>query len=353
MEHPLLTYRSRTTRILRHAAFWIALVAYHTLVFGTYSGAFAQELKWELLALPMKMAAVYVTLYQLLPRYFERRRFAALAVSVTVVVLAAAFLQRVTEFAVVREFSNPYQRADVLLHPIKILRAVIGIYPVVALAALVKLTQSWFRRDLESEQLRREKLQAELRFLRTQIQPHFLFNTLNNLYALTLKRSTAAADVVLKLSDMLEYMLYEGDAELVLLEKELQTLETYLELERLRYGDRLQLAYDVEGDISGCSVPPMLLLPLAENAFKHGISRQIESGSIAITVTVQDDGVEVLIDNSVPDADSETAPPPESGIGLHNVRRRLDLQYGTSYEMECGERGGRFHVTLRLECRRP
>lgn len=307
---------------------------------------------WELLALPMKMAAVYMTLYVLLPRFFEQRRFAALAVWVTVVVLAAAFLQRVTEFAAVREFSNPYERSDALLHPIKVLRAVIGIYPVVALASLVKLTQSWYRRDLESERLRRERLHAELRFLRTQIQPHFLFNTLNNLYALTLKRSPAAADVVLKLSDMLEYMLYEGDADLVPLESELHIVETYLELERLRYAERLHLTYSVKGDVSGCSVPPMLLLPLVENAFKHGIRQHVENSSISISVIAGNEAIEVSISNTIPPSENEgehATGRTEPGIGLKNVRRRLDLTYGSAHTFECGENDHQFHVFLRLE----
>jgi len=352
--------------VLWHAAFWLAILAYHTLVFGTYSGAFGQELMWQMVALPPKMAAVYSTLYILLPRTFSRRRLLAFAAWATLIVLAAALAQRLIELAAVREFSNPYERADVLLHPIKVLRAVIGIYPVVALTAFIKVSKSWLRQDLESERLRREKLTAELRFLRAQIRPHFLFNTLNNLYALTLKRSETAADVVLKLSDMLEYMLYEGDVESVSLERELETVETYLELEKLRYGDRLDLTFEIIGDVTACSVPPLLILPLVENAFKHGISRQIDEGSIAIRVAAVDRVAEIEIVNSVPVLDESGAGEPgadkpgagepdthETGIGLTNVRRRLDLTFEEAYELIAGRDGDMYRVHLRLDCMPP
>ena len=373
MRSDLLTYRSTSTRILWHGVFWMALVAYNTLIFGAYSGGFGRELVWEAVALPAKMGATYATLYLLLPRFFMRRRFVRFAVWVTSAVLAAALFQRLFELAAVREFSNPYERADVLLHPIKVFRAALGIYPVVALAAFIKLAKVWLRRERQSETLEREKLQAELNYLKAQIRPHFLLNTLNNLYALTLRKSDRAQDVILKLSDMLGYLLYEGSAAEVPLENEIAAIQTYLELEKLRCGERLDATLEVEGDTGGRQIPPMLLLPFVENAFKHGISRLPDGGWICIKIKVCEADFRFMVQNSVENQAAPDAPPsvlhsaPSSkassprgttlrdgraGIGLSNMRRRLELLYGDRYRLEITPGVSTFTVELILPLER-
>ena len=345
MQTGTLAYSSARERVIWHVVFWAAVVAYHALILGAYSGSYSRELTWELVALPPKMAITYLTLYVLLPRFFLRRRFVRFAAWVTAGVLVAALFQRLIEWGVVREFSNPYERADVFLHPLKVLRAVIGIYPVVALAAFLKVGKLWVRRDAEAEVLRSQSLEAELRFLRTQMQPHFLFNTLNNLYALTLRGSDRAADAVLKLSAMMEYLLRDTGQNRIPLAKEIEAIETYLELERLRYGERLDLRFRVAGEAAGAEIHSMLLLPFVENAFKHGVGKRAGGGSVDIDLEVTD-RLRFRVANSIPSQEAPTGSEP--GIGLENVRRRLELLYGDRYHLELARRDGTFRVDLTI-----
>lgn len=342
-------YNSRT-RGLWHIAFWVILVLYHTVIYSMYSGAFYTELMWEGMALPVKMGATYFTLYLLLPRYFMNRKFIRFSGYVLVALLLAAFLQRVIEYTVINLFINPYEQAEALLNPIKVLRAVIGIYPVVALAAFIKIGKHWYERDLESRELEKEKLEAELKFLKAQIHPHFLFNTLNNLYALTLKRSESASEVVLKLSDLLNYMLYESNGRTVPLSKELDLIDTYLSLEKIRYGNRLDISFEVTGDPEGRQIPPMLLLPFVENSFKHGASRELEQVEVQINIGITENQFTLKVVNDKGD----TPPEPDEkgyreGIGLKNVRRRLELLYGEGHNLDIQDTEERFHVVLTLQ----
>jgi len=342
-------YYHSGTRILWHAAFWIFLLLYHSVIYSINTGEFMTELMWEGIALPVKMGATYFTLYFLLPRFFMNKAFIKFILYAVVVLLLAAFLQRVTEYTIINWFINPYESAEVFFFPSKILKAVIGIYPVVALAAFIKIGKHWYERDRESQQLEKDKLEAELKFLRAQIHPHFLFNTLNNLYALTLKKSDHASEVVLKLSDLLNYMLYECNEWTVPLDKELQLVETYISLEQIRYGDRLNLDYRVEGNTGDKEIPPLLLLPFIENSFKHGASRDPDEVSIDIDISVQDSRfrLEVTNDKRTFD-DNNVRTGYEEGIGLTNVKRRMELLYNGHYSLQISDKPGIFQVQLTL-----
>ena len=346
----LETYYNSRTRVLWHIAFWVVLVLYHTLIYSVYSGNFSTELMWEGMALPVKMGATYFTLYLLLPDYFMNRQFIRFSVYIMLTLLFAAFLQRLIEYTVINLYINPYEQIETLLNPIKVLRAVIGIYPVVALAAFIKVGKHWYRRDLESQKLERDKLEAELKFLKAQIHPHFLFNTLNNLYALTLKQSENASEVVLKLSDLLSYMLYEANDRTVPLAKELNLLEVYISLEKIRYGERLKISYNVTGDPEGKEIPPMLLLPFVENSFKHGASQELEQAEVRIDIEVEKNQLTLEVEND----NSGVPEEPDGGgyregIGLTNVKRRLGLLYGESHDLRIEDSGERFRVALTLQ----
>ena len=199
-------------------------------------------------------------------------------------------------------------------------------------STMLKIASDWTRNSRERQKLKAENLHSELKFLRTQINPHFLFNTLNSLYALTLKKSDRAPETVLKLSAMMRYMLYESNAKAVPLQKEVEYLHNYLDLERLRYGESADIIFELEGNIDEQQIAPMILVTFVENAFKHGLGRVLNGGFVHIVMLVEEEEMRFHIENAKPrEVEAETGP---GGIGLANVRRRLDLLYPEGHELQ-------------------
>jgi len=200
-----------------------------------------------------------------------------------------------------------------------------------------------------NQQWQKEKekhyLETELKFLKSQIQPHFFFNTLNNIYSLTLKRSEQAPEVVLKLSDLMSYMLYESNAAWVPLTKEINYLHNYLDVEQLRFGRRLSVAFTMEGPIEEANIPPMILILFIENSFKHGVKNNISKIHISISLVVANGYLYFRVENP---ASEEEMIMESNGIGLRNARRRLDLLFGTDYTLDIHEQDRTFIVALKI-----
>jgi len=173
-------------------------------------------------------------------------------------------------------------------------------------------------------QLVKEKLSAELQFLKSQLNPHFLFNTLNNIYALARKKSNLTSDVVLKLSELLSFALYESSGETVALEKEIKFLDDYIALHKIRYDSRLKIKFIKEVDRSAQPIAPCLLLPLVENAFKHGAGENHFDSFIRISLRVKEGRLDFTVENNTEEAGK---PAEQKNIGLNNVRRQLELIY--------------------------
>lgn len=205
-----------------------------------------------------------------------------------------------------------------------------------------------------SHRLERQKLEAEMTALRAQLNPHFLFNSLNNIYSLALDKSDLAPDYVLKLSELMRYILHDCQAAEVPLRKELEFVQNYLDLERIRMEDTVTLDLEVEGGVDGVTVAPLMLLPFVENAFKHGIKTQPEGAFVKITVKV--DAMEVLdieATNSKEDVANEAAlgfngEVMPGGVGLENVRRRLALLYPHRHTLTLRDEGSRYEVNLQI-----
>jgi len=187
-----------------------------------------------------------------------------------------------------------------------------------------------------------EKLNIELKQLRNQLNPHFLFNTLNNIYALTRKKSDLAPDAVLKLSDLLDFMLYKAEADTISIENEIQFLEDYISLEKIRYSDRLTLNFKKDIHQQTAEIAPLILLPLVENAFKHGASESGSEVSINIEITQREMKFYFTIENTFDPIDY---PNPSGNIGLKNVMRRLELLY-KEHSIEIDTKLNLFQVTL-------
>jgi LytS/YehU family sensor histidine kinase len=213
------------------------------------------------------------------------------------------------------------------------------------LTVALKFSIDWYEQKKLLQEARVEKLQAEVNYLRSQVNPHFLFNALNNLYALTIKKSDNAPNIVLKLSELMEYMLYESDEAFVPLEKEIRYLGNYLELEKIRQGNEADIRLTVEGSADHCRIPPFLILPLVENAFKHGISQAVQNAYLHIDIRI-DKTLEVAIENNKLNFQPKDR---AGGIGLFNLRKRLELLYPGRHELRINDQPDKYQVLLKLE----
>ncbi|OJJ16559.1 sensor histidine kinase [marine bacterium AO1-C] len=349
----LKQYQSKSHRIGLHALFWVSYVLFFTILWGSYDDEYWPELKIQMMFLPGRMMIVYLGLYFLVPRYLLQRKYllyvlwlipTSVFIGIQFRLLSFYFyfpiydpdfvkvVSQTTETMVTYEIpeyvSNPW-----LFH--KIIKYAISLNTVILLTTGLKLLKIWYRDKQTTKQLEKEKLEAELKFLKGQIHPHFLFNTLNNLYALTLKKDEHAPEIVLKLSDLMNYMLYDTNTPYIDIEKEINYIKNYIALEKIRYGNRVDISFNIAGQIAGNKIAPMLILPFVENSFKHGVSGEIENAWITIDLLIQGNAMTLKVENSksieyVKRTQREYA----SGIGLANVKRRLDLLYKDQYELK-------------------
>ena len=215
------------------------------------------------------------------------------------------------------------------------------------MALLIKFMIDWFRAQKQKTDLEVKSRASELALLRSQINPHFLFNTLNNLYSLVYKKSDEAPSVVMKLSEIMRYMLYEANAERVMLQKEIDYLRSFIELNELRLKEGKVTEFTIIGDHSAKMIPPMLLIPFVENAFKHG-SKKFRNPAILIRLILTEKGLEFDVINYT--EPSQTAnKDTRGGIGLENVRRRLDMIYPGNYELLVESDPETYHVNLKIQ----
>lgn len=288
-------------------------------------------------------AAVYTLLLVLVPRLLKKRRYWQFALALALLLaLASALLAgalygwfSLVEPALLEVFFHPGNLA---------VKAVIGSTLTATFPALgVYLIIEWIRVERHNRQLREEKLQAELNVLKNQLNPHFLFNALNSIYFLIKKDPDAAAEALAGFSNLLRYQLYLADAERIPLRQELDYLEQYIQLARLRQPAGLNLTLALPRQLNGEQIPPLLLFPLVENAFKH-VARK--DGEICIEASVEGEELRFYIRNNTglqrrPEADN-------GGIGLQNVRRRLKLAYPQKHNLDVRDEGRWFEVHLKL-----
>lgn len=214
---------------------------------------------------------------------------------------------------------------------------------VVGVASSFRLLKRQYQSKIKEAELQNEKTQAELKYLKGQINPHFLFNTLNNIYSLARKGSDQTSDAVLKLSKLMRFMLYEASNDTILLTDELKLIQDYIALEKLRYGDRLRITYEEALDISHQTIAPLMLIHFIENAFKHGASESRFDSFIHINITLTKGLLRVVVANSKADA----AGKPGNKIGLENIRRQLELVY-PNHELTFQDDQDKFIVSLIL-----
>jgi LytS/YehU family sensor histidine kinase len=211
---------------------------------------------------------------------------------------------------------------------------------------------AFMRLMVKQEQVRleekEERLKSELSFLRSQISPHFIFNVLNSLVYLIRSKSSQAETVTIKLSELMRYMLYESSDAQVPLQKEVEYLQNYVELQKIRFEEDVDIRLQIEGTAQGQLIEPLLMIPFVENAFKHGVGA-VQQPIIDISLIIKEKALVFTVKNKVHNGSSNEDKDPASGIGLRNVQRRLELLYPEKHELVFGENGAWFNVSLTLK----
>lgn len=337
-----LWYRLQNHDVFRHIMFWIFVAMLVTLLEAKQSN-FLFVLSNELINVFFYGLLVYFNLNYLVKNYLYKNKFFIYA---TLMILAAVIITPIKAVVFYMKFTHyPLTRNELIQN----LNWYFLLHVFVAgVSTVIKIIADWARQMRERQELENQTMQSELRFLKSQINPHFLFNTLNNLYALTLKKSDDAPEIVIKLSEMMRYMLYDCNEKQVLLSKEIEYLQNYLDLERLRQHKTTDIKFDVIGDIGQQTIAPLLFIPFLENSFKHGITNSLEASFIHIRLTARGNQVEFDIENSRPVQLPSTGMKRSGGIGLVNVKRRLQLLYPEAYQLDIQENPDTYHVTLKI-----
>ena len=245
-----------------------------------------------------------------------------------------------------REYISSQQELsflDYILFPDILRKSVFAALLMLFMSGFIKIAQEWFKSEQQREVLKVENLNAELKFLKSQINPHFLFNCLNTIYSLAHKHSAQTEHAIVKLSTIMRYMIYDSNEDKVQLQQELQYLEDYIDIQRLRMPDDIVVDYAVQGNPAGLKIAPMLLVPFVENAFKHGIS-YAEPSFIAIALAIEKNEMRLVVENSR----FRQRVAEKGGIGLQNVRKRLELLYADHHELEITESETQFIVDLKI-----
>lgn len=362
----------RSYRFRRHLVFWITWCLYFAFTFlvPTYwvpawnlkspmpqieqygvLNSCLRILMNSVLMTVVHMALVYGILYFFITRYFSKNknRYMTTAMLVLFVIIIACinYLNFLLTFSISTRmgFFDKMPGMDFIV-PIWI-RQILFNYPaVVGFAVAIKLLKRWWLKQKETDLLIREKMNAELQLLKAQVHPHFLFNTLNNIYSFILNGSSKAPEIIKKLSSLLNYILNECNHSLVPLEKELSLIQDYMELERIRYGDKLNLSLHIHGSAAGKKISPLLLIPFVENSFKHGTSRMLAHPWVKLDINIESHSLDFKISNNKPERNNETIN--KKGIGLNNVKKRLQLLYPGSYSLNITEDEMSYEVSMKI-----
>ncbi|RYF84869.1 MAG: histidine kinase [Chitinophagaceae bacterium] len=340
-------------RILMHLSFWVVYFVQSALLIffvnltrlqePTLDGLFLAAANCLVILLP-KLLFTYFILYVSLAKIAGGSHQRQAIISSILVLLCTLFLYRALVVFVVNPFIYHWNDGHTVFYPLGLLVALMDVGFVAGAAVAIKQVRLQSVGREREKNLVREKLEAELKFLRNQTNPHFLFNTLNNIYALARKKSDQTPEVVMKLSKLLRFMLYESAKPFIKIEDEIKILEDYIELERIRYNERLTVNFYREIDNLGEEISPLLLLPFVENAFKHGPGESHFDAYIHIDMVLENGVLHFSVENTK--EKSEEADINEN-IGLRNVRRQLELLY-PGYRLQINNKESVFSVSLSL-----
>lgn len=333
----------QNSKPFQNVLFWVILALIFTII-NPSELDFFPELWMEIINVSFYALIVYLNKYYIFPYYLKNNSFSfhlliLLVISLILTPIKGVFLYHSTGDVFARTFFTHNGNQLMILLSTFVVGAGSSIYFVVS---------DWLNSQKLKQELKNETLQSELKYLKSQINPHFLFNTLNSLYALTLKKSDLAPEIVLRLSEMMRYMLYECNEKQVYLEKEVNYLVNYLELEKLRHGSKMKVSLNIEGEPGAKMIAPLMFIPFIENSFKHGISQHTQDSYVNINMKIESDNISLIIENSKAPTMPGSNLKKSGGIGLVNVKRRLELLYQGQYDLDVLDYPNSYIIKLKL-----
>jgi two-component system, LytTR family, sensor histidine kinase AlgZ len=334
-----------------HLSFWCVYLSFNFYQVSVFQRRI-DDFQWSLGILMiggqfiLTVLIAYINYFFLLPRFLERKKW------------LPYLLEFIGPFALVIIARVVFQRwiVDGYTHHERyfytstfVIQTIVITLFITIFISLLKFVSEWFQLESMKREIQNEKLTAELNFLKAQINPHFLFNTLNNLYYLAYSKSENTTEVIAKLSQVMRYMIYDSNYERVLLQKEIEYMRNYIDLERIRLNDQIPINFTVEGSTDDVMVAPLILMTFLENAFKHGVTTTAKAW-VNISIRVAGNELNYVVENSkIEKAMIDNGG--KSGIGLANVKRRLDLVYPGQYSIQVDDDEARYYIELKIKVR--
>lgn len=362
-KYPLLF--SDQYKYTRHLLWWLSWWIFSGVLYsfgcGPASVPYGQKLSCamaeSLLFLPAHIFMAYTLMYFVVPKFILRGKYPMAAIMAIIIVVSTGIISALIANYVVMPFRKiffpqMYMAASASIYATFFLSFLAGLrggITIGGMAAAIKLMKYWYVKEQRNLQLQKENIETQLQLLKAQVHPHFLFNTLNNVYAHTQGTSPVASGLVLGLSDMLRYILYECNQPLVPLSKEIKMIRDYVKLETVRYGNKPDINIDVDGDVDQYQIAPLLLLPLVENSFKHGASDMLENPWINMHLYFEKNIMYLKIMNGKA---SSKGIAKVGGIGLQNLTKRLQFLYEGKHSFSIIEDVDVFVVNLDIELQR-
>lgn len=338
-------------RIIKHLAFWLLYLFFQTYIefvwikssYASLSEAlrFLMALKVELSLLIPKLMFTYGSTFILLAFYRNKKTSELITRFIGLFILSLTLYRVLINYFILPYIYKEVQNDSYSI--IRLLTASIDIIAVAGVFQVIKLYKLQLKSVQNEEQLIKAKLETELSYLKSQTNPHFLFNTLNNIYGLSKKNPSLSSDAILKLSKVLRFMIYGTRKPLIGIDEEMDLIKNYIEIEQLRYANKLDLKYTYINNGTNGSITPLILLPFVENAFKHGVAESTSNAFINIECKVNSENELsfIVVNSKERDVEKENT----EGIGLNNVKRQLSLLY-KNFSLDIVENEEIFQINL-------
>ncbi len=361
-KYPFLFSDSQRYRVARHVSYWLFWMVFQGFLYSfvavrrgfLYWPRLQSSFVESLIYLIPHMFLSYMLIYFVIPRYLLKQKYYATIAWVLFLFFLSALMSSILSITViesVREYIMGVDYISALRDDGQGLAIFLGLMAgfrgaitIGGISAAIKLMKHWYVKEQRNLTLQKENMEAQLKVLKAQIHPHFLFNTLNNIYSYTRNNSPVASKMLMELSDILRYILYEGDLQRVALTKELKLLRDYIALEQLRYGNKLEVTVSYPSNAEQYFIAPLLLLPFVENCFKHGTSTMLENPWVSLQLYISNDVLHMKLLNGK----TEQATVQKPGIGLQNVKERLRLLYPGEHELQIINEHDVFIVNLKI-----